>query len=51
MSLTRKEWLKMWSAISLIEFQTDHLANAEINKQIKQIKKMIQSVVGQLEQK
>lgn len=53
MSLTREEWIKMWDSIKAIEFNANKLKSPPTRQKILwevvQIKKQIESVIGQME--
>lgn len=54
MSLTRKEWEDMWVRVTIMEETVQKLPRSSqvrlnIEYEIKKIKEMIQSVVGQME--
>ena len=60
-SLNRDEWLKMWESIKTIEslaltlpstqtaFKNRHHYSREILKEVRNIKRQIQEVIGQME--
>lgn len=54
MSLTRDQWIEMWLSTKYIEIEIDRLLTTNIRKdallkEVRIIKKLIQSVIGQQE--